>query len=209
MSYDASIVTLIYISLKVVFKMKLFPPTYTILSFLTAYSKAQDFNAQGTNLKFELCSISQVDTIRVAWDAAIDMAKTVKDSLDFNAPAAIDYLGPPNALGDYKTNIKDMITRASAFGQATFGRVFGWNVYIRCNDPDGKCAAKKTAFAHTVNKLKNDPNGRESKTLKEKRESSPVITFCDRFHTNVLSWKERVRRMKGPKDEGLLFRSQR
>lgn len=98
------------------------------------------------------------------------MANSVKDSLDFNGEAAIEFLGPPAALGDYKTNVKDIITRTATFGQANFGSVFGWNVYIRCNDPDKVCSKSPGRLAYTINKLKNDPNGREAKTVQEKRD---------------------------------------
>lgn len=100
------------------------------------------------------------------------MVTSVKESLNFDGEAAIDFLGPPDALGDYKTNIKDIITNTATFGQANFGSVFGWNVYLRCKDPENKCGRSPGRMAYTVNKLKNDPDGRDAKTVQEKRDVS-------------------------------------
>jgi len=48
------------------------------------------------------------------------MTKSVKENLDFDRHAAVEFLGSSGALGDCKKNIKNMITRTASFGQATW-----------------------------------------------------------------------------------------
>jgi hypothetical protein len=142
----------------------------------------QSANVQSVNLRgFEGCDDYMRVAIKNGWEDAISMAHNVKDDINFNNAAELQFLGPPGYNLNRRENIQAVFEKASGFGQGSWrvpaaSRI---DVYVRCDDRLDKC--KSGAPAYTENKMKNQPDGPKPKTVQEHREASPVITYCPSY----------------------------
>jgi hypothetical protein len=162
---------------------------------LFSLTHAQGVSIESVNLRgFEGCS--NLAKITDAWEDAINIANTIKDSININEAAALEYLGPPSQVSKFAHNIKDIFERASTFGQGSKGTptLFKWDVYVRCDDYKNRCRSRTGAY--TTNYKKNDPQGPEA-VGDDLKTSTPLINFCpyffrlDNLSAKVDYWKDK------------------
>lgn len=150
-----------------------------LVSFHDLHVVAQDVSIDSVNLRgFEGCN--DINKIIDGWEDAVNMAKSIKDSININEAAYLEYLGPPNKLKAFDFNIKNMFSKASTFGQGSIGEptLFKWDVYVRCDDYLKRCSPNTGAY--TTNKKKNEPNGPDA-IGDDLKTSTPVINFCPSY----------------------------
>ena len=114
------------------------------------------------------------------------MAAAVKDNIDFNEEAAVEFFGPPPYSDKYAANVRDIVNFASEFGQGSkwYPAPYKWQVYIQCDDWNKRCRSNSGRKAYAGNYLldKDFPKVIHEPLTDEKHlKSSPVINFCPAY----------------------------
>jgi hypothetical protein len=150
---------------------------YTSLIFVPLVLADVEFLS--INLKgWQGCNNAQSAKISAAWENAVRMAAAVKDNVDLNEAASVEYFGPPVFSEDYKDEIRGVFSNAATFSQGSkwTPTPFKWDAYVRCDNWKGNCNTRGVA-AYNVNKI-GTPEGKDAKSDDERERSTPVMNFC-------------------------------